>query len=222
MRKANEMAREIWAPSVWERRMSLAGQFTKFCRTHEQPTSEESCATFLMAIINVAPPPRLQYARMLHSMSQMNRIPLDIMLLVGAKVSARSETRQAHPSTKEGVDQFIRSRTDWKERVVFRLVWVTAGRCSEIASLTPNNFTLEPGGAITLDWPVAPKTTGAGPHRAPRSVRIRGQDVFDTRKAHEYYDCPRGVSSGSLECRSASHKTGCVAARRSNRGDAQF
>ncbi|RNF22202.1 structural maintenance of chromosome protein 4, partial [Trypanosoma cruzi] len=44
MRKANEVAREMWAPSTWERGMSLAGQFTTFCRTHEQPTNAESCA----------------------------------------------------------------------------------------------------------------------------------------------------------------------------------
>ncbi|KAF8283303.1 hypothetical protein TcYC6_0008890 [Trypanosoma cruzi] len=78
------------------------------------------------------------------------------------------------------MDQFIRSRTDWKERVVFRLAWMTASRWSGIAALTPNSFTLEPDGAITWDWPVAPKTARADPHRAPRFVGIRGRDALDT------------------------------------------
>ncbi|RNF21591.1 hypothetical protein TcG_02910 [Trypanosoma cruzi] len=36
-----------------------------------------------------------------------------------AKIAARSETKQARPVKEEGMDQVIRSRTDWKERVVF-------------------------------------------------------------------------------------------------------
>ncbi|KAF8282273.1 hypothetical protein TcBrA4_0082180 [Trypanosoma cruzi] len=48
------------------------------------------------------------------------------------------------------------------------------------------------------------------------------QDTSRKRKAHEFYDCPRGASSGSLECHGAFHKTGCFAARCSNRGDAEF
>ncbi|RNE98858.1 trans-sialidase [Trypanosoma cruzi] len=80
MRKANEVAREMWAPSTWERGMSLAGQFTTFCRTHEQPMNEESCAVFFMAI-DVAPSTRLQYARTLRPMLEMDRTPLDVAAL---------------------------------------------------------------------------------------------------------------------------------------------
>ncbi|KAF8305679.1 hypothetical protein TcBrA4_0039380 [Trypanosoma cruzi] len=174
MRKANEAAREMCAPSTWEQGMSLAGKFTTFCRTHEQPMNEESCAVFLMAI-DVAPSTRLQYARMLRSMLEMNRTPLDMVILGLQKVAARSET-------KEEMNQVIRSRTDWKERVVLRLAWITASRLFEIAALTPNNFTLKPDGALILDWSVAPKTARADPHRALRSVKIRGQDAFDTIK----------------------------------------
>ncbi|ESS62153.1 trans-sialidase [Trypanosoma cruzi Dm28c] len=158
--------------------MSLAGQFTTFCRTHEQPMNEESCAAFLMAI-DVAPSTRLQYARMLRSMLEMNRTPLDMVILGLQKIAARSETQQARPLTEEGMNQVIRSRTDWRERVVFRLAWITASCCSEIAALTPKNFTMEADGTLILDWPVAPKTARADPHRALRFVRIRGQDAFD-------------------------------------------
>ncbi|ESS55597.1 hypothetical protein TCDM_12922 [Trypanosoma cruzi Dm28c] len=174
MRKANEVAREMCEPSAWERGMSLAGQFTTFCRPHEQPMNEEGCAVFLMAI-DVAPSTRLQYARMLRSMLEMDRTPLDMAALGLQKVAVRSET-------KEEMDQFIRSRTDWKERVVLRLAWITASRWSEIAALTAKNFSLERDGTLILDWSVAPKTARADPHRALRSVKIRGQDAFDTIK----------------------------------------
>ncbi|RNF09988.1 SH3 domain protein [Trypanosoma cruzi] len=107
-----------------------------FCRTHERTINEESCAVFLMAI-EVAPSTRLRHARMLRSMLEMDRTPLDMMILGLQKIAARSETKQTRPSTKEGMNQVIRSRTDWKERVVIRLAWITASRLFEIAALTP-------------------------------------------------------------------------------------
>ncbi|EKG00552.1 mitotic centromere-associated kinesin (MCAK), putative [Trypanosoma cruzi] len=179
MRRANEVAREMWAPSTWERGMSLAGQFTTFCRTHEQPMNEESCAAFLMAI-DVAPSTRLRHARMLRSMLEMDRTPLEMMVILGLqKIAVRSEKKQARPLRKEEMNQVIRSRTDWKERVVLRLARITASRWSEIAALTPNNFKLKADGNIISDWSVAPKTAKADPHRALRFVKIRGQDAFD-------------------------------------------
>ncbi|KAF8278780.1 hypothetical protein TcBrA4_0108180 [Trypanosoma cruzi] len=48
------------------------------------------------------------------------------------------------------------------------------------------------------------------------------QDTSRKRKAHESDDCSSRTSSGFLECHGAFHKTGCVAARCSNRGDIQF
>ncbi|PWU89516.1 hypothetical protein C3747_390g24 [Trypanosoma cruzi] len=48
------------------------------------------------------------------------------------------------------------------------------------------------------------------------------QDTSRKQKAHESYERPGGTSSGSLGCHGAFHKTGCVAARCANRGDAQF
>ncbi|KAF8300566.1 putative trans-sialidase [Trypanosoma cruzi] len=140
--------------------------------------NEESCAALLMAI-DVAPSTRLQYGRMLRSMAEMDRTPPDMMILGLQKIAARSETKQARPVTEEEMNQVIRSRIDWKERVVLRLAWITASRCSEIAALTPKNFIMEPDGTIILDWSVAPKTARADPHRASRFVRARGQDAFN-------------------------------------------
>ncbi|KAF8294360.1 hypothetical protein TcYC6_0102850 [Trypanosoma cruzi] len=59
-----------------------------------------------------------------------------------------------------------------------QLAWITASRWSEVAALTPNNFTMEPDGTIILDRSVARKTARADPHRALRFVRIRGQEAF--------------------------------------------
>ncbi|RNC55674.1 putative trans-sialidase [Trypanosoma cruzi] len=158
--------------------MSLAGQLTTFYRKHERPMNEESRAAFLMAI-EVAPSTRPRYARMLRPMLEMNRSLLDMMILGLQKVAARSETRQARPLTEEEMNQVIHSQTDWKERVVFRLAWMTASRWSDIAALTPQNSIMEPNGTLILGWSVAPKTARADPHCASRFVRIRGQDAFD-------------------------------------------
>ncbi|RNC34974.1 putative trans-sialidase [Trypanosoma cruzi] len=182
MRGANEATREMCAPSTWKQRTSLAGQFTTLCRTHEQPMNEESCAVFLMAI-EVAPSTRLRHARMLRSMLEMDRTPLDMAILGLQKIAARSETKQARPSTKKGTEECIRSRADWKQCVVFRHAWITASRWFEIAALTPNNFKLKADGTVILDCSVAPRDGEADPHRASRSVVIRGQeDVLDTIK----------------------------------------
>ncbi|RNC49511.1 trans-sialidase [Trypanosoma cruzi] len=179
MRGANEVAREMWAPPKWEQRMSLAGQFTIFCCTHEQSINEESCAALLAAILDVAPSTRPQHVRMPRSLLEMDRTPPDMMIVGLQKIAARSETKQARPSTRKAVDKCIRSRTDWKQRVILRLAWITASRWSEIAALTAKNSTLEPDGNIILDRSVAPKTARADPQRASRFVRIRGQDAFD-------------------------------------------
>ncbi|KAF5224406.1 hypothetical protein ECC02_002662 [Trypanosoma cruzi] len=48
------------------------------------------------------------------------------------------------------------------------------------------------------------------------------QDTSRKRKAHESDDCQSRKSFGSLECHGTFHKTGCVAARGSNRGGVQF
>ncbi|RNF01158.1 hypothetical protein TcG_11523 [Trypanosoma cruzi] len=153
MRKANEVARGTCALPTWGPRMSLAGQFATFCRTHEQPTSGESRAAFLEAILDVAPTTRPRHTRMLRSMFQMCRTLPDMTVSGLQKIAARSETKQARPSTKETVYKCIRSRADWKEGVVLRLAWITASRLFEIAALTPNNFKLKLDGTLNLDRP---------------------------------------------------------------------
>ncbi|RNC49191.1 putative trans-sialidase [Trypanosoma cruzi] len=112
-------------------------------------------------------------------MLQMNGTPLGMAILRFKKVAAPSETKQACPVREEEMNQVIRIRTDWRERVVFRLAWITASRWFEIAVFTPNNFKLEPDGTLSWDWSVAPKTARADPHCFLRFVRARGRDAFD-------------------------------------------
>ncbi|RNC32318.1 hypothetical protein TcCL_Unassigned05081 [Trypanosoma cruzi] len=95
----------------------------------------------------------------------------------GVTKNCGAETKQARLLRKEEMNQVISSRTDWKERVVFRLAWMTASRLFEIAALTAKNFTVKPDGALILDWSVAPKTARADPHRASRFVKIRGRTL---------------------------------------------
>ncbi|RNC34517.1 putative SH3 domain protein [Trypanosoma cruzi] len=87
-------------PPTWKQRMSLAGQFTTFCRTHEQPINEKSCAVILMAILDVAPSTRPQHARMLRSVLRMDRTPLDMMILGLKETAARSETKQQRQQSR--------------------------------------------------------------------------------------------------------------------------
>ncbi|KAF8287074.1 hypothetical protein TcBrA4_0009810 [Trypanosoma cruzi] len=48
--------------------------------------------------------------------------------------------------------------------------------------LDTQNFTLRPGAATVLDWPTAPKTARAGPHRARGPPGTERQDAPDTTK----------------------------------------
>ncbi|PWU94337.1 hypothetical protein C3747_280g32 [Trypanosoma cruzi] len=99
-------------------------------------------------------------------------------------VSAQRSRHAGRATPRRGPPPLMKlgGRTDWKERVVLRLAWITASRWSEIAALTLKNFTLEADGTLTLYRSVASKTAKADPHCAPRFVRIRGQDALDTIK----------------------------------------
>ncbi|ESS55384.1 hypothetical protein TcG_07659 [Trypanosoma cruzi] len=161
--------------------MLLAGQFTTFlphARTADE--REELCGLFDGYRCGTTDPTAARQDAAAHVGNESNPAGNDDSGVT--KIAARSETKQVRSSTTEEMNQFIRSRTDWRQRVVLRIAWILASRWSEIAALTLKNFTLEPDGALISDWSVAPKTARADPHRASRFVRIRGQGAFDAIK----------------------------------------
>ncbi|ESS55140.1 hypothetical protein TCDM_13406 [Trypanosoma cruzi Dm28c] len=81
-------SRDVCAVNV-EAENVPSGQFTTFCCTHERPINSESRAAFLAAIVCVAPSTRRQHARMLRPMLQMDRTPLDMMILGLQKLAAQ-------------------------------------------------------------------------------------------------------------------------------------
>ncbi|KAF8296507.1 hypothetical protein TcBrA4_0067000 [Trypanosoma cruzi] len=180
-RRANEAARETWAPSTWEQKMSLAGQFATFCRTHERTMNEESCAVFLVAI-EVAPSTRLRHTQdaAVHVGNGSNPAGHDDS---GVTKNCGVIGKKAGELIDNGRDESSNPQPDRLEGTFcFSTSWMTASRWSGIAALTANSFTLEPDGAIILDWPVAPKTAKADLHGASRFMRTRGRDAFDTIK----------------------------------------
>ncbi|RNF15030.1 phosphatidylinositol 3-related kinase, partial [Trypanosoma cruzi] len=76
-----------------------SGQFSTlfFCCTHEQPMNEESCAALLMGILGVAPSTRPRHTRMLRSMLEMNRPPLEIVILGLQKIASQSRRSRRAP-----------------------------------------------------------------------------------------------------------------------------
>ncbi|RNE96845.1 putative trans-sialidase [Trypanosoma cruzi] len=119
---------------------------------------------------------------MLRSMLEMNRTPLDMLILGLQKIAARSEKKLARPLTKEG-DGSINPQPDRLEGTCCLTTCVDNGESLvRDCGLNPNNSALEADGALILDWFVAPKTARADLHRASRFVRIRGQDAFDSIK----------------------------------------
>ncbi|RNC38262.1 hypothetical protein TcCL_NonESM12506 [Trypanosoma cruzi] len=232
MRKANEVAREMWAPSTWEQRMSPAGQFTTFCRTHERSISEESCAAFLMGIFDVAPPAQPQHARMLRSMSQMDRTPLGMAILGLQKIAARKETKQVRPSTKERGGRMYPQPGRLEGTCCF-LTHVGNGE-PLFRDRVPDTQQFHNGagrdhkfgsgrGAKDGESGSPPRLAVREGTRAGRARHYKVmQDTSRKRKAHESYDRTGGASSGSLACHGAFHKTRCAAARCSNRGHIQF
>ncbi|ESS55149.1 hypothetical protein TCDM_13395 [Trypanosoma cruzi Dm28c] len=213
----------MWAPSTWEPRMSLAGQFTNFCRTYEQSMNEESCAPLFDGNrCSAIDPTAVRQDAAVHVGNESNP----------AGHGGFEVTKNCGAIGDEGRDESSAPRTDWKERVVLRLAWITASRLFRDCGSHPQQF--HTGDGRNLNFGLVRGTedgeSGSPPRLAVREDTRAGcirhykamQDTSRERKAHESDDCPRGASSGSLGCHGAFHKTRCVEARCSNRGDAQF
>ncbi|KAF8294764.1 hypothetical protein TcBrA4_0071490 [Trypanosoma cruzi] len=119
---------------------------------------------------------------MLRSVLQMDRTPLDMVILGLQKIAARLERKRARPLTREWVDGYPHSRADWKQRVVFRPAWITGELSFRDCGLNPQQFPRwSRTGSIILDWSVASRTARAG--RVRPLQRYAGH--FEQRKLHE-------------------------------------
>ncbi|ESS54876.1 hypothetical protein TCDM_13705 [Trypanosoma cruzi Dm28c] len=219
MRKANEVSREMWAPSTWEQRMSLAGQFTTFCRTHEQPMNEESCAAFLMAI-DVAPSTRLQYARMLGSMLEMNRTPLDMMIM-GLQKNCGAIGDEAGAPLDKGRDESSNPQPDRLEGTCCLTTRVDNGE-SLVRDCGLDSQQFHTGAGRNFNFGLVRGAedgkSGSPPRLAvredTRARRFRHykamRDTSREGKAHESDDCSSRASFGSLEATAHSIKRGAL------------
>ncbi|RNC34609.1 trans-sialidase [Trypanosoma cruzi] len=112
----------------------------------------------------------------------MNRTTLAMAFLGLQKIAARPETRRARPLDKGRGGSVYPLPSRWQATGCFS-TRVDAGEpFVRDCGLDSQNFTLEPDGAMVLDWPAAPKTARADPHRASRPARVREQDAPDTIK----------------------------------------
>ncbi|KAF8290918.1 hypothetical protein TcBrA4_0114970 [Trypanosoma cruzi] len=232
MRRTNKAAREMWAPSAWSGECLSQGNSGLFCRTHEQPINEESVG-FSDGDSRVAPSTPTRYARMLRVRAANESNPVDMMILRLQKIAGAKETpadEAGRPQQREGMDEYIRSRTDWKERAVLRLACITASRLFEIAFLNPTISKLEPDRALIGIGPWRRRRARADPHRLAVLQDTRAGGVLDVIQL-----CRTLQETKSAESTSAQvdklwllgmprriPQTRCAVARGSNRGDIQF
>lgn len=112
-----------------ENRISIARRFLQLCDKKRLRHTEESAALYLGVRSEVLKRSALlQYARCLKQMPRSQLSPLDKMTMGLVREAARERRHQARPLLKAEMDEIIASRQDWKERVVLRLVWITASR----------------------------------------------------------------------------------------------
>ncbi|KAF8285135.1 hypothetical protein TcBrA4_0032660 [Trypanosoma cruzi] len=176
--------------------------------------------------IDVAPSTRLQYARMLRSMLEMDRTPLDMMILGLQKIAAR-------PSTKEGMES-IYPQPDRLEGTCCLTTCVDTGE-SLVRDCGLDSQKFHTGGGRNLNFGLvrgAEDGEGGSPTGALRFVRIRGQDAFDIIKLCRTLQENEKLTNlttaqveralASWNATAHSHRTRCVEARCSNRGDIQF
>ncbi|EKF30256.1 hypothetical protein MOQ_005937 [Trypanosoma cruzi marinkellei] len=169
---------------------------------------------------------------MLRSMSQMDRIPLN-MAILGLQKNSGAIGDEAGAPLEKGNDGPICPQSDRFEGTCCFLTCVDNGdSLVRDCGLNPQQFHTGTGRNHNFGRVRGAKDGEGGTPPRPavlqdtRAVRFRHhkvkQETSAQQKAHESYDRPSGASSGSLECLGAFHKTGCVAARCSNRGEAQF
>ncbi|RNC60628.1 hypothetical protein TcCL_ESM01617, partial [Trypanosoma cruzi] len=110
-----------WAPSTWKQRIAPSGListlfFLPHARTHDERGELRGLFDGNIGC-GATDPTAVRRDAAVHVGNESN--PAGHGDSGVTKIAARWETKQARPVTKEGMGQFIRSRTDWKECVLF-------------------------------------------------------------------------------------------------------
>ncbi|RNF20437.1 hypothetical protein TcG_03683 [Trypanosoma cruzi] len=231
-RRAEGAARETCAPSTWEQRMPPAGQFTAFRRTHEQPINEESRAALFCGNIRcgAADPTAASWRAAVHVANGSNPAGHDDY---GATKTSGEIGEEAGAPFDKGGGGSICPQPDRLERTCCFSTCMDNGE-PLVRDCGLHSQQFHTGAGRNHNFGLV-RGAEDGESRSPprlavrrdtRAGRVRHykvmQDTSRKRKAHESYDRQSRTSSGSLECHGAFHKTRCVAARCSNRGDIQF
>ncbi|EKG00670.1 hypothetical protein TCSYLVIO_008372, partial [Trypanosoma cruzi] len=182
MRRANEVAREMWTPSTWMRGMSLEGQFTTFL-LHARSADKrgELCGLFDGNRCGAIDPTAARQDAAVHVGNVSNPAGYGDS---GVTKNCGTIGDETGAPLDRGRDESSNPQSDRLEGTCCFSTRVDNGE-SFVRDCGPNpnsNSTMEADGTLILDWSVARKTARADPHRASRFVRIRGQDAFDAIK----------------------------------------
>ncbi|PWV12467.1 hypothetical protein C3747_51g134 [Trypanosoma cruzi] len=220
------------APSTRERRTPLAGRFTAFRRTHEQPINEESRAALFYGNIRCGAidPTAARQDAAVHVANGSDPAGHDDY---GATKTSGAIGEEAGAPFDKGSGGSIYPQSDRLGGTCCLTTCVDNGE-SLVRDCVLDTQQFHTGAGRNHNFGLvrgAEDGEGGSPPRLSvcqdtRAGRVRHhkfmQDTSRKRKAHESDDCQSRTSSGSLECHGAFHKTGCVEARCSNRGDMQF
>ncbi|KPA83228.1 putative trans-sialidase [Leptomonas pyrrhocoris] len=176
--RANEVAHRRLEKSTWEQLASIWRMFEEFCDKMRLPAVSTSVPLFLESRAYKGST-KVQYSVTLRTMLDPTVTALDQYLQGMRKVAATEEVRHAVPLTLEDLGRVIAETPAWRDKVVWRLAWITASRWAEIAGLTTENLLVQPEGDIILDWGAVPKASKSDPYRSSRYVWIKGQDAAD-------------------------------------------
>ncbi|RNC32799.1 hypothetical protein TcCL_Unassigned04562 [Trypanosoma cruzi] len=231
MRKANEVAREMCAPSTWGRRecpSRAIHDLLPHARTADK--RGELCGLFDGNRSRAIDPTAVRQDAAVHVGNGSN--PAGHGGFEVTKSCGAIEDETDAPLDR-GRDESSNPQPDRLEGTCCFSTCVDNGE-SLVRDCGLDSQQFHNGGGRNLNFGLVRRAedgeSGSPPRLAVREDTRAGrfrhykvmQDTSRERKAHEYYDCLTLTHSGSLECHDAFHKTRCAAARCSNRGDVQF
>lgn len=176
--RVNEVAHGRLEKTTWEQRASIWHMFEDFCQKANVPAELESVPLFLESRPYKGST-RMQYGTTLRTLLTQDLTLLDQYLQGVRKVMAKEHVKHAVPLAEEDMQQLIAETPDLRDKVVWRLSWITGSRWAEMTGLTTDNLLVQPNGDIVLDWGAVPKASKIDPYRSSRFVWITGSDARD-------------------------------------------